>query len=138
MYQPENTAVRFFKFFIFAFPFLAIWGTLFHMPNTWGISLFLGTVIAATSTYTNRPGTLYARFADRQRMLTAIKLELLKNYALADQSEQYLFFRPSSFLSFLGEPIVVEFSGTNAVTIKGAERSVRNLEKKLRESGAIQ
>ena len=138
MYQPENTFVRFFKYFIFAFLFLGIWGTIFRMPNTLGMSLFLGVVSAATSTYVNRPGALYARFTDRQGMLTAIKGELLKNYALADQSEQHLFFRPSSLLSFLGESIVVEFSVTNNVTVQGSESAVRRLEKRLRERGAIQ
>src|SRR4051812_29778343 len=98
MYHAENTAVRFFKYFIFTFPFLSIWGTLLHMPNTLGMSLFLGAMIAATSSYSTRPGMPNARFADRQRLLTAIKMELLKNYNLADQSEQYLFFRPSFLL----------------------------------------
>ena len=133
--QLPNTISLLIRYYPVYFAFFLLWGAIFRLNNTIGMSLFLATVLSIMSIWNNRPTQLSLPRSDND--LAMLKFALANRYSLSYESERQLYFRPSSLLwQFIEVSIVIKIE-PDWIIIYGGTRRLEKLRSQIYQSSAL-
>ena len=135
-YHRPNMLINFGRYFIIIVILHAIFVAVFQSGRTNSSSLLPPFVFACVMTYINRPTEKLWYVRNKDALISSMKSALINRYDAADQTENYIYFRPASFWMLIADPVFLEIKADQVIA-KGANATISGLENQMRKLGVI-